>query len=177
MMMLQKADSRDLDQIASLYDAVIDYLDQKQKINYPGWLKGIYPNRQTACDGLNEGSLFILNQDDLILGSVILNHVPEKAYQGVSWKIDCQDHEMLVVRTLAIHPDYLYQGLGKQMMGLIKKYALSEGMKTIRLDVCIQNTPAIRLYERSDYQYIDTVDLGLNLPHLKWFRLYEMVLV
>jgi len=49
-------------------------------------------------------------------------------------------------------------------------------IKTIRLDVSIHNTPAISLYEKCGYKYVGTVDLGLNIPELVWFKLYEIVL-
>ena len=65
---------------------------------------------------------------------------------------------------------------GEKMMKEIKAYALAKRIKTIRLDVRVQNRPAIVLYERCGYHYVDTVDLGLNLPGLKWFRLFGLIL-
>ena len=57
-----------------------------------------------------------------------------------------------------------------------EKFEREKGIKSIRLDVAIQNIPAISLYEKLGYKYIDIVDLGLNIPWLKWFKLYELVL-
>lgn len=43
-------------------------------------------------------------------------------------------------------------------------------------DVYEGNIPAINLYEKCGFKYIDTVDLGLGNYGLNWFRLYEKLL-
>lgn len=68
------------------------------------------------------------------------------------------------------------QGVARQLMAFAKEYAVSLFMRAIRLDVSINNTPAIKLYEQWGYKYIGTVDLGLPYEHLKWFRLYEIII-
>ena len=67
-------------------------------------------------------------------------------------------------------------GVGRKLMDFAKSYGIKQGMKTIRLDVSIHNKPAITLYEKCGYKYVETVDLGLNIPGLVWFKLYEIVL-
>ena len=49
-------------------------------------------------------------------------------------------------------------------------------MKAIRLDVYENNIPAIKLYEKFGFNYIDTIDLGLGDYGLHRFRLYEKIL-
>lgn len=63
------------------------------------------------------------------------------------------------------------------LMHFAKQQAVMSLMKSIRLDVSVDNMPAIALYEKLGYSYIGTVDLGLPYEHLKWFKLYEMVLL
>lgn len=53
--------------------------------------------------------------------------------------------------------------------------ARSTDMKSIRLDVYEKNLPAISLYEKCGFDYIDTVDLGLGHYGLNWFKLYEKI--
>lgn len=40
--------------------------------------------------------------------------------------------------------------------------AQSSGIKSVRLDVYEKNLPAISLYEKCGFEYVDTVDLGLG---------------
>lgn len=63
-----------------------------------------------------------------------------------------------------------------KMLEFAFKYPTDTKMKALGLDVYEKNTPAISLYERYEYQYIDTVSLGLEEYGLDWFRLYERLL-
>jgi ribosomal protein S18 acetylase RimI-like enzyme len=56
------------------------------------------------------------------------------------------------------------------------EYGIKSHVRAIRLDVYEGNIPAIRLYEKCGFKYIDTVDLGLGSYGLDWFKLYEKVL-
>ena len=56
------------------------------------------------------------------------------------------------------------------------EHSIKLGAKSIRLDVYEGNIPAIKLYEKCGFKYIDTVDLGLGNYGLNWFRLYEKML-
>lgn len=49
-------------------------------------------------------------------------------------------------------------------------------MKSIRLDVYENNIPAIKLYEKMGYKYLDTIDLGLGYYGLDWFKIYEKII-
>ena len=54
--------------------------------------------------------------------------------------------------------------------------AIKSHVKSIRLDVYEGNIPAIKLYEKCGFKYIDTVDLGLGNRGLDWFKLYEKLI-
>lgn len=51
-----------------------------------------------------------------------------------------------------------------------------EKIKAIRLDVYEKNTPAISLYRKYGFHYIDTVDLGYGEFGLDNFELYQKLL-
>lgn len=172
--LIEKGTIDDIDELERLYDDLNDYLSANT--HYPGWIKGIYPIRETAEKAIEEGSLYVLKKGNVIAGSVVLNHEPETAYEGAEWSIDVDYDKILVIRTLVVHPKFMKQGVAKQLMDFTKELAVSSDMKSIRLDVSVDNTPAIKLYEQSGYKYVGTVDLGLPYEHLKWFRLYELVL-
>ena len=172
--MIRKGNTSDIDELGDFYDTLNDYL--VKTTNYPGWIKGVYPVRQTAEDAIKEDSLYVLTKGNSIAGSVILNHTPEKAYCQAEWSIKTGYDEIMVVRTLVVHPDFMRQGIATELMRFAKEKSIQAGMKAIRLDVSIENLPAIKLYECSGYKYIGTVDLGLPYEHLKWFNLYEMIL-
>lgn len=81
---IEPGTSADIDELEKLYNELNDYL--ATTINYPGWIKGIYPIREDAVAGVNDNMLYVARTDGRIAGSVILNHQPEKAYENVRWK-------------------------------------------------------------------------------------------
>lgn len=165
---------KDIDSLAQLYDDLNDYLSVT--INYPGWRKGVYPVRQDAVDGINEKSLFVATEHEEMIGSMILRHEPEPAYLSAAWQRELDYANVLVIYTFAVNPQKLQQGTGKKMLEFAAQYGKERGIKSLRLDVYENNIPAIRLYEKCGYQYIDTVSLGLEDCGLDWFRLYEKLL-
>lgn len=82
----------------------------------------------------------------------------------------------MVIHTLVVHPLFFRQGIAEKLLEFAKLHSIENEMKSIRLDVSIDNLPVIALYEKLGYTYIETVDLGLNYPHLIWFKLYEILL-
>lgn len=57
-MYIRKAVSTDIDEIECLYNDLNDYL--AQNVNYPGWIRDVYPIRQDAEDGFNEQALYFI---------------------------------------------------------------------------------------------------------------------
>lgn len=179
---MQKAVPADVEELERLYDDLNDYL--ALHTNYPGWIKGIYPIREDAEKGIRESSLFVARIEDgtgnrmegRIAGTVILNNISEDAYRTADWQIVLEDREVCFIHTLAVHPDYLHRGIGRQMMEYSLFYAGQQGFKAIRLDAYEKNMPAARLYESLGFAYMGRVDLGYGKYGLDWYRLYQKIL-
>ncbi|MGF7056829.1 GNAT family N-acetyltransferase [Brassicibacter mesophilus] len=164
----------DIDELEQLYNDLNDYLEKG--VNYPGWKKGIYPVRQNAIDGIKHDNLYVAKHKGRIVGSVILSHEPEPAYYKAKWGVESDYSDVFVVHTFVVHPKFLKCGIGKALMDFSIEHSIKSQAKSIRLDVYEGNIPAIRLYEKCGFKYIDTVDLGLENYGLDWFRLYEKLL-
>lgn len=161
----------DIDELENLYNSINDYLEAG--VNYPGWKKGVYPVRQDAIDGVKNGNLFVARLNGIIVSSLILNHDPENAYHSVKWAFESDYSDVFVIHTFVVHPNFMKCSIGKALMDFAHKYSIESEVKSIRLDVYEGNIPAIRLYEKCGFKYIDTVDLGLGEYGLDWFKLYE----
>lgn len=173
-MLIRKGTLLDIHELENLYNVLNDYLEAN--INYPGWIKHVYPTKETATEGIKEDNLFVIEIDDKIAGSIILNNKPEAAYYQAQWRIKADYEDIIVIHTLVTHPGYMRRGVASTLMRFAKDHAIELNKKAIRLDVSVKNTSAIALYEKHGYKYIATVDLGLGYEHLKWFRLYELIL-
>lgn len=173
-MQIRKGSNADIEKVSALYDAICGHLESHT--NYCGWRQGIYPAREDAAAGIEEQALWVADIDGRIAGTLILRHTPEEAYALADWDTALEYSEILVLYTFAVHPDFLHQGIGRQMLEFVLDYAAGENMKAVRLDVYEKNTPAIRLYEQMGFGYVDTVDLGYSAYGLKRFRLYQRML-
>lgn len=171
---IKKGAMKNLDELEKLYDDLNDALSEG--INYPGWKKGIYPIREDALKGLENGDLFIAEFEGKIVGSIILSHEPEGGYENVQWHIDAEYDDIFVIRTFVVHPDYFKNNVGYSLMKFAEEEARRCNIKSIRLDVYENNMPAIKLYEKMGYKYLDSIDLGLGQYGLDWFKIYEKVI-
>lgn len=171
---IAKGTINDIDELENLYNDLNDYLEGS--INYPGWKKGVYPIRENAAKGVMDNNLFVLKVNNEIAGSIILNNEQEDAYNRVDWGVEVGSKEVIVIHTFVVNPKYMNNGIGKKLINFAKSYGIEKKMKTIRLDVSIHNVPEISLYEKCGYKCMGIVNLGLNIPGLVWFKLYEIVL-
>lgn len=171
---IRKGTSHDIDDLEELYNVLNDALEKG--VNYPGWKKGVYPIRDDAEQGIENGTLFVAVLKDNIVGTIILNHEPEEAYKEIKWGFEFDYSDVFVVHTFLVHPEYKQRGVGKQLMDFAEQYAKDTKIKSIRLDVYEGNLPAIQLYKKCGFQYKGNVDLGLEAIGLKWFQIYEKMI-
>ncbi len=169
-----KADIADMEEISKLYDDVCDYLCEHE--NYPGWKKGVYPTGDDAVVGIKENALYIAKDNDKIVGTVMLRHKPEEGYKNLEWPLESNYEKIYVIYTLAVHPKFIRQGIGKKLLDFAEEIARKEGCISLRLDVVKGNIPAENLYKKCGYKYVGTTSLGYEDYGLPWYNLYEKVL-
>ncbi|QSX06637.1 GNAT family N-acetyltransferase [Sedimentibacter sp. zth1] len=149
--MIRKARKNDINTVEKVYNDLFDY-EEKNK-NYSSWHRGIYPTRIVAENSLNEGTLFVGEEDGIIFGSVILNKIQAMEYKKINWKYIANEEEVLVIHTLCISPLFSRKGKGKEFMMFIENYAKEQNYKVIRLDTNEDNIPAASLYNKLGYRY------------------------
>ena len=91
----------------------------------------------------------------------------------MKWAFESDYSDVFVIHTFVVHPNFMKRSIGKALIDFAYKYSIESKVKSIRLDVYEGNTPAISLYEKCGFKYINTVDLGLGQYGLDWFKLYE----
>ncbi|MDO4721112.1 MAG: GNAT family N-acetyltransferase [Peptostreptococcaceae bacterium] len=176
---IRPAGSGDIDEIVKLYDAVIEHLEST--VNYPGWKKGVYPAKPDAVAATESSALYIALLGSTPVGSIVLDNIPEAGYKGIKWQSQeimegCAYKNILVLRTLVVHPSYWGRGIARSLMEFAEETALYRNCDAIRLDVVKGNLPAIQLYEKCGYSHITTGSLGYEKYGLPLFEMYEKVL-
>ena len=64
--MFRNATMADLDQVAAIYDRI--HTEEEAGRSTVGWIRGVYPTRQTALASIQAGDLFVAEEDGLIVG-------------------------------------------------------------------------------------------------------------
>lgn len=174
---IKKASEADLQEVTRLYETLITYLDSKE-INYPKWEKGIYPSEESAARAIAEGTLYLACAAGRVLGSLVINRVPEPAYRNAKWLVETSyrgEHyeNVAVLHTLAISPDAMESGVATSLLAFAEELAQSEGLDSLRLDLVLGNEPAKKLYQKCGYSYIDTISMGYEAQGIPFFELYE----
>lgn len=173
-MVFKKAKPEDFHRIKQFYWDLIDEMrDQNDKI---GWKKGIYPTDLFLDESLDNGELFVLEEEGGLCSSVILNSACNAGYAGVPWSIECNADEILVPHALAVSPSKQGKGIGRYFMGEILELAKAEKKKTMRLDILGTNTAAERLYTGCGFHFVQAKNMFYEDTGWTEYKMYERIL-
>ena len=149
--MIRKAIPEDLDQVADIYEAILDQ-EEATGHHWTNWQRGVYPCRATAEKALKAGTLYVEEEGGHILGCANLNQVQPNEYAAIPWTIPAKPREVLVIHTLCIHPDAAGGGLGRRFVAYAEGLAVGLGCKAMRLDTYEGNAPAAAFYPKLGYR-------------------------
>lgn len=169
--MIEQCTMEDLEDVTAFYDKVTAYLIKN--INYPRWVPGIYPGRESTSRAIEERVQYVCRDGKRITGAFILNDDPQGDYSAGDWQEELSEGEYLVIHTLASDPESFHRGIGRQMVDYCIRAAKERGYKAIRLDVVPDNTPARRLYEGLGFHFAGEKDLKREIEDIPVFVLYE----
>lgn len=153
--------------VRDFYYALID--DMESEKYPPGWKKGIYPENSYIKDAVLKGTLHIGVSDGKIVSAMVLNDEFNPGYNSASW----DDINFSVIHILGVSPRYAGKGVGSAMIKRALEISKKRGKAAVRLDVLIGNIPAVRLYEKNGFKYVDTIKLFYEDTGLAEFELYE----
>jgi GNAT superfamily N-acetyltransferase len=163
---LVAATEREIDETYAMYRACTEAMLARGILQWDER----YPTRGTAAEAVaREDLYFLVDAEDVKVGSVILNAIPAPEYAPIVW----QDPEpALIVHTLVIDPRH-QGGRGRAAMEACEEFARHRGFLTIRLDAFPGNPSAIALYERMGYQPRGHVSFGNKPPGHESYAIYE----
>ena len=148
---MQLATISDFDSIVAFYDDVIERTPSIGK--HARWHKGKHPTAEGIRAYIEEGSMYLYKEQDIIVAAMALTMYQGEDYHAIEWLKQVQDDEVAVIHILAVSPDRQGTGIGSGMIRQAIELAKARGMKAIRLDVLATNTPAQKIYERLGFEY------------------------
>ena len=148
--MIRPATAGDLPAIEAIYNAIFD-VEEAGPV-YTNWQRGKYPTYDTARQVLEQGTLYVgEDESGFLWGVVNLNGVQLPEYADIPWQFAAEDAQVAVPHTLCIHPRRAGQGLARRMIAFCENTARAQGKTVMRLDTWEGNLPANAMYPKLGY--------------------------
>ena len=147
--MIRKAVPFDLDAVEAIYLRIHDAEEAGHLTT--GWLRGIYPVRQTAANALARGDLFVLEEGGTVVAAAIINQIQVPEYINCPWAHPAPDDQVMVLHTLTVDPLAGGRGYGTAFVAFYEQYARDRGCPYLRMDTNAKNQIARRLYAKLGY--------------------------
>ncbi len=154
-MQIEKAAPRDLSAIADIYEAIHD--GEEAGRTTIGWVRGVYPTKETAAEALKRGDLFAGKENGSVVAAAIINQRTEEEYQYGAWRFPAPENQVMVLHTLAVSPAQTGKGYGRQFVRFYEMYALAHGCLYLRMDTNERNAKARAMYRRYGYEEVGIV--------------------
>lgn len=106
-----------------------------------------YPNRAYFESCVEDGSVYIMKEKELLLGVIVLDEWQSPEWEAIDWR----HNHPLVIHSLMIHPEGQGKGLGTTMLEFSERLAVERGYASIRLDSFSGNEAACNFYKRHGY--------------------------
>ncbi len=172
--MIRKATLADVAAIVQTYTQLLEH--EQANGSTSNWQQDIYPTAQSAEQAINNGEMYVLEQNGQIVASVVLNNRQAPEYQQMPWLYAAEDNQVLVIHTLCIPPAQSGQGLATQMLEFAKNMAQNNNCQVIRLDTYAHNEPAKSLYQKHGFRIVGYADAMLQglIPEELVFMEFEL---
>lgn len=158
--MIRKATFDDVELIEATYNEHF-----KHELEYGAFTvfkKGVYPTKKNAKKAIDVGSLYVYEENGSIAGSVIVDKVQPEEYTRIVWNKTLPNDTVMVIHLLMVCPSMTGRGIATALVKYAVDLAKNTGCKALRLDTGSQNTPAISLYKKFDFQIVTTASMKVG---------------
>lgn len=150
----------DIGRISEIYGEILSE-EEAGRVSI-GWVRGVYPTRRTAEDGVRSGHMFVEEVSGQIVAAAKLNQLQEPAYALAQWRWDAPEEQVMVLHTLVVSPKAGGRGYGTRFVDFYEQYALAHGCRYLRMDTNEKNARARALYKKLGYAEVGVVPTVFN---------------
>ncbi|MCD8011988.1 MAG: GNAT family N-acetyltransferase [Lachnospiraceae bacterium] len=147
--MIRLAQPEDIDAVEDIYNLIHD--EEENGNMQIGWLRNVYPVRNTALDALKRRDLFVEEVSGNIVASAIINQLQVPEYADCKWENQVPDENIMVLHTLTVSPKIKGNGYGKAFVEFYENYARKHGCSYLRMDTQSKNIFARKFYNKLGY--------------------------
>lgn len=158
--MIRKGNSNDINLIEDTY---YEHFTHEMECGaYTVFKKGVYPTRADAEKAIHDGTLYVYEEHHNIAGSMIIDSVQPKEYNGIAWEEALKSDEVMVIHLLMVRPSMARKGIASALVKYAVELARYNSCKAVRLDTGKQNIPAVSLYKKLGFQIVATASMNVG---------------
>jgi len=150
----------DVERIGEIYDAI--HTENEAGRMTTGWVRGIYPSRETARAAVRCGDLFVEEEDGRIVAAARINQEQVPEYADADWQYDVPKEQVMVLHTLVVSPEERGKGYGSRFVAYYENRALEHRCCCLRMDTNEKNSDARALYQKLGYREVSVVPCEFN---------------
>jgi GNAT superfamily N-acetyltransferase len=141
--------------LASIWEIIQQAIARRKSEGSKQWQDG-YPNPNSLEIDIQNQVGFVLTLSETIVGysAVLINDEPAYAAIEGHW---LTNGDFIVVHRVAIHDDFLGQGLAIKIFEMIADYTKTKNIKSIKVDTNFDNLPMLHIFKKLGYQYCGQV--------------------
>lgn len=151
-MIFRKAVASDLDDIEKGYQEHFAF--EKEHGAFTVFREGVYPTRADAETALQNGALYVSEENNILLGSIILDEQQPDEYKKIDWPSKAPKEKVKVIHLLMVRPGFAGKGVGSALADYALGIAKERSCAVVRLDTGEQNIPAVSLYKKLGFHLV-----------------------
>lgn len=160
IMQCRKATEKDIDAVTAIYSAI--HTEEENGRTTTGWLRSIYPTRDTAVQAVKNGDLFVLEEEGKVVATAKINQEQVDVYDDVTWEYPSDPAEVMVIHTLVVDPKEKGKGYGRAFVKYYEEYSMEHHCPYLRMDTNERNQTARKLYKKLGYKEVGIVPCLFN---------------
>lgn len=145
--MIELAKVSDIDRIMIILK---DVIAEMKTYNNTQW-DDTYPNYDTFKKDVENKTLYVYKDNDIIKGFVCLDFIEPKEYEDINWR---KKDKALVLHRLAIAAEARNEGIAKKIMNFSKEVAVKNGVNYMKTDTYSINTKMNSLFRKVGYEKV-----------------------
>jgi GNAT superfamily N-acetyltransferase len=148
---IRKAETRDLDAIMDIVWRTVMLLQSEGNMQWGD----DYPTIDDFSQDIDDGTLYVCETDDEILGFLCCNQIPPQEYGTVAWSLPTDP--ALIIHRFAVSPETHRKGIGTALMKQAEEVARAQGCRSLRTDTCSLNIRMRLLFVKMGYEKVGEV--------------------
>lgn len=156
----RKATKEDVERISEIYEEI--HTENEAGRMTTGWIRGVYPSRETAEASVGCGDMFVEEEDGRIVAAARINQEQVAEYADADWQYDVPDGQVMVLHVLVVSPGERGRGYGTRFVEYYEAYAREHGCTCLRMDTNERNRSARALYQKLGYREVSIVPCVFN---------------